>query len=609
MYLARVHVTDYKSFLDSGPFDLSPSRSVIVGRNGAGKTSLTEVLSLRFASVPHRSPATIPTRGHRRDTESLAIVTLGLTREELLGHLRELTPEHRVFRIALPATKSGGTEADSRLFTEQFFEGTRFTLTVSRSGNNVIGASKYPVIARADMPYLSEVVSTGIRPHIIGAPFQFDVVANSVVPLGGAGTIDAKADFGFLIAGKLFDRIYTFRAERTIAPCAVTSDLTLHPSAANLASVLATMQGNAAQFARFKQLVSAIFPHIRSVSVRHLDNGIATVVVWNHDPDSEREDLAVPLAESGTGTGQVLAMLYVLVTASGPHTIIIDEPQSFLHPGAARALIDVMRSLPNHQYILATHSPALIAAFLPEIILDVELHDMESRITALNPASTEHLRRSLLNIGASFADVFGADRVLWVEGPTEETCFRMIAAYFNVPMKGAVIARMRSTSGFMGKNWRLVFDLYDTISRAAALLPEPAAFVFDLEERNNEEIEDIRRRARGRALFTAEPMFENYVLHSAAITALINEFDNTRLKPLQCADVDTAISRLREAYKLKTGTHAAKLLSRLLPELTGARVAEFDKVPMNVWLTSWLLRNEPEFLRPLADLITKAVES
>src|SRR5216684_649397 len=606
MYLARVHVTDYKSFLDSGPFALSPSRNVIVGRNGAGKTSLTEVLSLQFPPAPHRSLGTIPIRGYRRNVHSSAVVTFRLTGEELLEQLRKLTHDNTGFRIALPWANNAKKDVDSVAFTQRFFEGKLFDLTVTRSSNNDISAPAYPVIVRADAPYQSEVVIGGSSgtPRIIGAQFRFDLKANAVIPLGNAGNIDANSDFGFLVARKIFERIYTFRAERPIAPCTVTSDLTLHPSAANLASVLATMQGNTAQFDRFKGYVRTIFPHIRTVSVRHLDGGIASVVIWNHDLSSEREDLAVPLAESGTGIGQVLAMLYVLVTANGPHMIVIDEPQSFLHPGAARALIDVMRSLPNHQYILATHSPALIAAFAPETILDVELHDMESRITALDPASTEQLKRSLLNIGASFSDVFGADRVLWVEGPTEEACFRLIAAHFNVPMKGAVISRMRSTSDFMGKNWRLVFDLYDTISRGGALLPEPAAFIFDLEERNNEEIEDIQRRARSHARFTVEPMFENYVLHPAAITALINELDSTRLKPLECSDVESAISRLREACRLKTGTHAAKLLKRLLPELTNARV-EFDKVPHNVWLTSWLLRNDPEFLQPLADLIKK----
>jgi hypothetical protein len=140
-------------------------------------------------------------------------------------------------------------------------------------------------------------------------------------------------------------------------------------------------------------------------------------------------------------------------------------------------------------------------------------------------------------------------------------------------------------------------------------LPEPAAFIFDREARSDEEIQDIQRRAKGQALFTDEPMFENYILHPRAVAALINDLDSTRLKPLEHSDVETAISHLREAYRMGTGTHAAKLLNRLLPELTNARLAEFDKVPHNVWLTSWLLVNEPEFLRPLADLITNAADS
>jgi len=51
----------------------------------------------------------------------------------------------------------------------------------------------------------------------------------------------------------------------------------------------------------------------------------------------------VPLSESGTGVGQVLAILYVVFTSEYPRTIVIDEPQSFLHPGAVRKLFEARR--------------------------------------------------------------------------------------------------------------------------------------------------------------------------------------------------------------------------------------------------------------------------
>src|SRR5204862_1210440 len=82
------------------------------------------------------------------------------------------------------------------------------------------------------------------------------------------------------------------------------------------------------------------------------------VQVWQVDPVTERDDLAVSLNDSGTGVGQVIAILYVAVNSNAPRTIVIDEPNSFLHPGAARKLIEILKSDPlnQHQYIIATHS-------------------------------------------------------------------------------------------------------------------------------------------------------------------------------------------------------------------------------------------------------------
>ena len=64
----------------------------------------------------------------------------------------------------------------------------------------------------------------------------------------------------------------------------------------------------------------------------------------------DREDLTVPLSEAGTGVGQVLSILTVVLEADHPTLILLDEPQSFLHPGAIRKLIEILKRYPRHQY-------------------------------------------------------------------------------------------------------------------------------------------------------------------------------------------------------------------------------------------------------------------
>jgi hypothetical protein len=148
--------------------------------------------------------------------------------------------------------------------------------------------------------------------------------------------------------------------------------------------------------------------------------------LWNIDPDTQREDLAVPLSESGTGVGQVLAILYVVFTSEYPRTIVIDEPQSFLHPGAVRKLFEILKGYPQHQYVITTHSPNAVTAADPRALFLVRKEGEECVVDQLDVSMARDQTRFLREVGASLSDVFGADNVLWVEGATEEECFPLI---------------------------------------------------------------------------------------------------------------------------------------------------------------------------------------
>jgi predicted ATPase len=168
---------------------------------------------------------------------------------------------------------------------------------------------------------------------------------------------DPQADFGVVVASILRSRIYRFDAQRGgSGSCQVGSNPILHPTANNLPEVLSILQGNTPLIQEFNDLVHRIFPSVFRVSVRPLVNNVVEILVWTDALQSKRIDLAIPLSESGTGVGQVLSLLYVVLTAKYSQTIIIDEPSSFLHPGAARKLIEILKEFPQHQYIIATHS-------------------------------------------------------------------------------------------------------------------------------------------------------------------------------------------------------------------------------------------------------------
>lgn len=138
-----------------------------------------------------------------------------------------------------------------------------------------------------------------------------------------------------------------------------------------------------------------------------------------HDPQTRRSDLAIPLNECGTGVGQVLAILYVVLTSARGSTILIDEPTSFLHPGAVRKLLQVVKEHGGHQFIISTHSPSVISLLERETMWITRSESGSSTVSELSASSRSDITLFLEEIGASLGDVFGADSVIWVEGATE----------------------------------------------------------------------------------------------------------------------------------------------------------------------------------------------
>jgi len=127
--------------------------------------------------------------------------------------------------------------------------------------------------------------------------------------------------------------LYKFNAEKVSSgtSSAGTSSV-LNSDASNLAEVLSNLQGNRNRFARFNKYVLTVIPGIKWVNVSPYNNTTVQIKVWTLDTAEEREDLAYPLSDCGTGVSQVLAILYVITISPEPQIIIIDEPQSFGSP-------------------------------------------------------------------------------------------------------------------------------------------------------------------------------------------------------------------------------------------------------------------------------------
>jgi hypothetical protein len=432
-----------------------------------------------------------------------------------------------------------------------------------------------------------------------------------------------QSEFGMIVSSFLRERIYGFRAERFnvgVSPAGIRN--VLESNAANLPEVLSVLQGsNPSLFARFNEYVKQILPTVYQISVRHVATNQLEVIVWTENPSSQRDDLAVPLSESGTGIGQVLAILYVVLTSRFSRTILIDEPSSFLHPAAARKLVEILKvDFPQHQYIVATHSPEIIRAADPTTLFLIGLEGRESKLERLDSKSVKDQGRCLLEVGARLSDVFGSDEIIWVEGDTEEICYHLIIQdLMRKPLLGRAIVAVRNVGDLEGKrpSAKMIWEIYSQLSKSNALIPPAVAFIFDREQRTEVERADLASRTSGKVKFLPRRMYENYLLIPEAIEAVLLLLPSFRdacpsveevkewlmANGGKCAYIDQPTDRadIRSRAWL-TQVNGAKLLHDLFAELSGNR-EEYRKTVHSVQLTEWLIQNKPDSLVEIKEFL------
>src|SRR5690349_7509591 len=188
----------------------------------------------------------------------------------------------------------------------------------------------------------------------------------------------------------------------------------LEPDGSNLTTVTATLYNNCQRtiFRELETFMRSAFPEIHHIDIRTAGSpAIVTVhVVYGEGP----EELAVPLEQCGTGVEQMLMLAVAILTATTPRLFLIDEPHAFLHPSAERSLLRFIRAHPQHQYVIATHS----AVFLNSLPL------AQARLITIDGAGSHindvrHAAEVLTAVGVTAADLWSADALFWIEGPSD----------------------------------------------------------------------------------------------------------------------------------------------------------------------------------------------
>ncbi|MGD1804663.1 ATP-dependent nuclease [Dapis sp. BLCC M126] len=611
MYISKFKILNYKSFRDSGWLEFQPGINIIVGTNNSGKTALLEALGLEFKDNPYRNIRMRDIPDSESPDKSTANVTFRLEKAAIYALIdrREIYIEN---------------ENALSIFQGWFDKVKEIEVTISNYKNE-------PSIVISDFPKHLEIYEPIYHRLDWGSSKTVFFIKNSET---GKFTLNKASikystlrSFSQIIFDEFKNKVYRFDSERFhIGSCPSGNSLILNSSANNLAEVIHQIQlpGQRKIYEKFKKYLNILFPEIKQVSA-HLINkrspvnkDYLEVLVWS--PEAYEEDdtnLALKLADCGTGVSQVLAILYVVVTSLEPKIIIIDEPQSFLHPNLIRKLINIFKEFPQHQYFIATHSPTVISEANPATILQLSYSEGETKTKIINSKQTTELRSLLKELGVSLSDVFGADAILWVEGPTEELCFPIILEKFGyLSMKGIQIMAVKNTGDLEGKRAHIIFDIYDKLSGGNTLFPPAIGFILDSENRTEKEKQDISRRGKEKVKFLEHCTYENYLLHPQAIFEILKQ-ENPSLE-IAVADIKNYIDEAKNQKRFlpkhcglenwESQVNGAELIKEIFSEFS-KKTVEYRKTKHSLEITNWLLEHEPNSLQELAEFLKGIIKA
>jgi predicted ATPase len=602
MHLRELTVTSYKSFFESTRFVFERGFNLLVGSNSSGKSSVLEAIEFQSAADrPHRSVKSIPTIDDVRTTNSVLEVSFAMAREEISKVMRPVGS----YWIGL-GTEDGRSYATTAEQVSSQIEAVGLQFDYRRTvGVNEVGRICLPNWpSRWRQLQSQSVMGCQVNPPDFHIPQPQEWQANGN---------DISS-----IARTISSRIYRFAAERKVVPRCGTSSAILTPDSANLAFCLNHLQTSAfKQFEVLNDSITRIFPTIQRVSAIPTDNGQFELSVQTTGSSPDRADLRVPIDQVGTGVFNAVAMLYVATTTQLGQIILLEEPNSFLHPRALRELLAILREVGSrHQFFITTHSSDVLRSIEPSSVTLLEFDGVSTSIKQSSGTDIVAFREGLIDLGIRLTDLHGCDRVLWVEGETEEAVFPLLLrSFFPKIAEGTAVLPLHATGDFEAKkiNPKKIAEIYKMLSQRSFLVPPMVGITLDRENKPASLIGQIERDCNGLVHFLNRPMLEDYLLDEDAIAAVLSKEAERVITP---ADVMQSLSECEalEANRLNpmkegdNSVHAAKVLDAVFKSyLVGG--PGYQKVHHGGQITKWLIANKPTQLDPLVQWLTHVLRA
>ncbi len=229
----------------------------------------------------------------------------------------------------------------------------------------------------------------------------------SVVPLPSSGNLalgrlpglqEVVIAFAALTVGI---GVYRFPSEVLASPNKTNGVHGLYDDGGNHLSVMKDLVSNW-QLVNSRKEINAVLQRVNStVASIELDSiQSPKVAIVGHRLGTQT--LTLNLSQESDGFRRIYAHLLALYQSPPKQTVVFEEPENGIHPGALALLADEFNAAPDAgrgQVLLTTQSPGLLDHFSTDQIRVVELVDLQTKIGPLDEGQRSAIQDRLLRPG------------------------------------------------------------------------------------------------------------------------------------------------------------------------------------------------------------------
>lgn len=305
---------------------------------------------------------------------------------------------------------------------------------------------------------------------------------------------------------------------------------------------------------------------------------------------------------NGAGIREALRII-LDVELKGPALVLIEEPEIHLHPGLEHSLYEYLKDKSRSvQTFVTTHSTNFVdTASLQNVYMISRGADKKTGCETL--FVDDAASRIPSELGLRLSTVFMYDRLLFVEGRSDEEVLRELARQLNLDLTRANVGFVQM-GGIRNFAHFAAEATLDILSRRRVRM----WFLADRDERDDAEVTAMVTKlgARAKMHVLARREIDNYLIVARAVAALVSEKLCTTPAPAP-KEVQDAI--VQEADALKEEVVRLRVEKRMLAPIYLQARAQTGTAEERIRVAIELLNNRTEQLASERAKVCEQVET